>query len=223
MQAFGFTPNAGIIAALNPPTSFRTMPRVLIAALLLSVLPHASASAGGDAQAGKVKAYTCTGCHGIPGYKNTYPQYDVPKLGGQNAAYIKAALEAYQSGQRRHATMNSHAEGLSAEDIADIAAWLASLPAGEAGPARRNAEAGRDKSTPCQACHGDTGIAVDAMYPSLAGQHASYLAKALKDYRDGERVNPLMSGFAANLTDQDIADLSAWFASQAGLRDLSAD
>jgi cytochrome c553 len=61
------------------------------------------------------------------------------------------------------------------------------------------------------------------MYPNLAGQHASYIRKSLQDYRDGQRVNPLMSGFATNLSDQDIEDLAAWFASQPGLRDLSSD
>ena len=83
--------------------------------------------------------------------------------------------------------------------------------------------AGQRKSEPCLACHGERGVAVDAMYPNLAGQYASYLEKALKDYRDGSRSNPLMSGFATNLSDPDIEDLAAWFASQEGLEVLSGD
>ena len=200
------------------------MPRFLIAAMALLALSATAAQAAGDAEAGKVKAYTCTGCHGIPGYKNTYPHYDVPKVGGQNAPYLVSALQAYQSGTRAHPTMNGHAQSLSGQDIEDIAAWFASLPAGSAEAVTGDAAAGQQKSTPCQACHGEAGIAVDAnLYPNIAGQHASYIGKALHDYRDGHRVNPLMSGFAAALSDQDIEDLSAWFASQAGLRDLSAD
>ena len=66
-----------------------------------------SAQAAGDAAAGKVKAYTCMGCHGVPGYNNVYPEYHVPKLGGQNADYVAAALKEYRSGDRPHPTMPS--------------------------------------------------------------------------------------------------------------------
>ncbi|KAA9132111.1 cytochrome c [Marinihelvus fidelis] len=84
-----------------------------------------------------------------------------------------------------------------------------------------DAAAGKEKSVPCQACHGEDGLGIDPTYPKLAGQHADYLAKSLADYRDGRRVNPLMSGFATNLTDEDIEDLAAWYASLEGLKDLS--
>jgi cytochrome c553 len=83
--------------------------------------------AAGDTEAGKIKSYTCTGCHGIPGYKNVYPTFHVPKLGGQNEAYIVAALKAYRDGERDHKTMVLQSEALSDEDIADIAAYFASL------------------------------------------------------------------------------------------------
>jgi cytochrome c553 len=81
--------------------------------------------------------------------------------------------------------------------------------------------AGKEKSVVCQACHGPTGMSIDPIYPHLAGQHADYLEHALKGYRSGERNNVIMAGFAATLSDDDIADLAAWFASQDGLRDLS--
>jgi cytochrome c553 len=87
--------------------------------------------------------------------------------------------------------------------------------------AKGNASAGQEKSKVCEACHGTTGKSVDPTYPNLAGQHASYLAQALIDYRSGARTNPIMAGMAANLSNQDIADLAAWFASQQGLQDLS--
>jgi len=83
--------------------------------------------AAGDAEAGKVKGYTCTGCHGIPGYNNVYPTYKVPKIGGQNYGYLVAALTAYKSGQRQHPTMNAQAMSLTQADIEDISAWFASL------------------------------------------------------------------------------------------------
>ena len=59
------------------------------------------------------------------------------------------------------------------------------------------------------------------MYPNLAGQHEDYLVKALADYRAGRRTNAIMAPMAANLSDQDIEDLAAWYASQDGLKDLS--
>jgi cytochrome c553 len=87
--------------------------------------------------------------------------------------------------------------------------------------ARGNADAGKEKSAVCQACHGLDGKSVDPTYPNLAGQHEDYLQKALADYRAGRRTNAIMAGFAGPLTDQDIKDLAAWYASQDGLKDLS--
>ncbi len=63
---------------------------------------------------------------GIPGYHNAYPSYRVPKVGGQHAEYIVAALKAYKAGQRPHKTMQAQASSLSDEDMADIAAYFAS-------------------------------------------------------------------------------------------------
>ncbi|MGH8503348.1 MAG: c-type cytochrome [Gammaproteobacteria bacterium] len=83
--------------------------------------------AQGDAEAGEMKADTCLGCHGIPGYTNVYPTYHVPKLGGQHAEYIVAALQAYKAGQRDHDTMHAQAEALSDKDMADIGAYFESL------------------------------------------------------------------------------------------------
>jgi cytochrome c553 len=84
-----------------------------------------------------------------------------------------------------------------------------------------NAEAGREKAQVCQTCHGLDGKSVDPSYPNLAGQYESYLVKALADYRSGNRNNAIMQSFAVNLSNQDIEDLAAWYASQEGLRDLS--
>lgn len=86
-----------------------------------------STYAEGDPQLGKRKAESCLGCHGIAGYSNAYPSYHVPKLGGQSEAYIVSALKAYKSGKRWHPTMQSQAKQLSAEDMADIAAYFNSL------------------------------------------------------------------------------------------------
>ena len=84
-----------------------------------------------------------------------------------------------------------------------------------------NAEAGKNKSAACAACHGADGNGTDPSYPKLAGQHADYLEQTLQDYKSGKRNNPIMSGMAAGLTDEDIADLSAYYASLDGLKDIS--
>lgn len=96
---------------------------------------------------------------------------------------------------------------------------LAALPV--TAMAKGNPQAGKEKSTTCQACHGLDGKSIDPSYPNLAGQYASYLEKSLRDYRDGRRTNPIMAPMAANLSNQDIEDLAAWYASQEGLEDLS--
>ena len=84
-----------------------------------------SAVAAGDAAAGKIKSFTCMGCHGVASYNNVYPTYKVPKLGGQHANYIVAALQAYKSGPRPHSTMQAQAKTLSEQDMQDIAAFFA--------------------------------------------------------------------------------------------------
>jgi cytochrome c553 len=87
--------------------------------------------------------------------------------------------------------------------------------------AKGNPATGQEKAATCEACHGKDGHSIDPNYPNLAGQHYSYLVKALSDYRSGDRSNAIMASFAANLSNQDIEDLAAWYASQQGLKDLS--
>lgn len=105
------------------------MNSVRCAAAALALLAAPAALAGGNVEAGRLKANTCMGCHGIPGYNNAYPTYRVPKLGGQPPEYLAAALKAYKSGERAHKTMQAQATSLSEQDIADIAAYLAGSPA----------------------------------------------------------------------------------------------
>ena len=87
----------------------------------------APAAIKGDAARGKGLTYTCRGCHGVTGYKNAYPSYHVPKLGGQSETYLNNALKEYRGGKRKHPTMQAQAESFSEQDIADIAAYLSSL------------------------------------------------------------------------------------------------
>jgi cytochrome c553 len=90
-----------------------------------------------------------------------------------------------------------------------IATTAVSLPASAA-----DIEAGKAKAIPCQACHGADGNAgIDPQYPRIAGQYEDYLARALHEYKSGERTNAIMMGFVATLSDEDIANVAAYFAS----------
>jgi cytochrome c553 len=95
--------------------------------LLVSLSAHAQTPASGAAEKGKQLTYTCQGCHGITGYKNAYPSYQVPKITGQSAEYLTSALTEYRKGMRKHPTMQAQAQSFSEQDIADIAAYLSSL------------------------------------------------------------------------------------------------
>lgn len=81
----------------------------------------------GDVARGKQLTYTCRGCHGVEGYKNAYPNFHVPKIGGQAPEYLSSALHEYKQGQRTHPTMQAQAQSFSEQDIADIAAFLSGL------------------------------------------------------------------------------------------------
>ena len=91
---------------------------------------------------------------------------------------------------------------------------LALLMVSGAAFANGDADAGKTKSAPCQACHGPDGNAgIDPQYPRLAGQYEDYIARALHEYKSDDRKNPIMKGFASTLSDADIADLAAYYSS----------
>jgi cytochrome c553 len=83
--------------------------------------------------------------------------------------------------------------------------------------AKGDPEAGKAKSTPCKACHGEAGISASPEFPKLAGQHADYMVVALRHYKLGKRKNPIMAGQVANLSETDMRDLAAYYATLPGL------
>ena len=184
--------------------------------LLAVALIAQPAFAEGDAAAGKDLGYTCLGCHGIEGYRNAYPSYRVPKLGGQKAGYIEIALKGYRAGTRQHPTMEGQANSLSDQEIADVSAYLASV-GGDTVAGGGTQGASFDKAAACTACHGQNGISMNAAWPTLAGQHEDYLAQALQQYRDGTRGDPVMGVQAALVADEDVARLARYFSRLEGL------
>ncbi|TFW10664.1 c-type cytochrome [Massilia arenosa] len=98
----------------------------LVAVVVLAGVAGLASAADvvGNAQNAKAKVEMCIGCHGIAGYKASFPEvYQVPMLGGQNAKYIENALQAYKKGERKHPSMRGIAIPLSDQDIADVAAY----------------------------------------------------------------------------------------------------
>jgi cytochrome c553 len=168
----------------------------------------ASAPLQGDPHRGRELSYTCLGCHGIDGYRNAYPDYSVPKLEGQNAEYLSSALHDYRKGDRSHITMHSQASELSDQDIADIAVFFAGKPLTSTGKAQGPVP---KSAMLCVSCHGQDGVAVTPMYPSLAGQHQDYLVRAIEEYQKGGRKNPIMKSLAAPLKPAEIAEIAAYF------------
>jgi cytochrome c553 len=190
----------------------RSVVLALLAVSFAAVIPAAAQAEGGDAARGAKLAYTCYGCHGIPDYRNAYPNYHVPRIGGQHEGYLIAALTEYKNGSRPHPTMRGQAGSLSDQDIKDLAAHFSTKD-----PVKSdNQPTGKapEKAQVCAACHGSDGVGLITDYPTISGQQRDYLVHSLQDYRTGKRQNAIMQGFAAQLTDEDIEALADYFSLQ---------
>jgi cytochrome c553 len=192
------------------PLSCRRALAVLITTVALGA--GGAAYAAGDAGRGKELSYTCLGCHGIENYKNVYPTYSVPELVGQHPEYLIAALKEYRAGERSHATMHQQAASLSDQDIEDIAVYFA-------GPVLKSGAATVGTAPPkvaqlCVACHGKDGVGIMGDYPTLAGQHADYIARALQEYKKGDRKNAVMPSFMSGVTEAEVQEIAEYYSKQ---------
>lgn len=182
----------------------------------------------------KIDSERCQECHGIDGQGAGHangPEGKFAKLAGQDAAYIVKQMQDFRSGARKHDQMAIMARSVSDEDVRDIAAYFASLPAmaGEPDPrAAASSDLGQRLYAQgdaargvlaCASCHSppskDAKVATGA--PRLAGQEWRYLDKQLRDWRSGERRNSpdgVMNKALAPLTDADIEALAQHLASQ---------
>ncbi len=191
-----------------------------MAGAALAVAAAMQPATAGDAAAGKWKAQTCLGCHGVPTYTNVYPTYRVPRLGGQHADYIVAALNAYKNGERSHATMVAQAHRLDRRGVADVAAYFASFESAPPNPEAQVPAELEHLIVTCSVCHGNDGNSPIPLYPKIAGQHADYLYRSLLSYKEGKRTNPIMTGIVAVLDEAGMEALSRYFADHPGLSSI---
>ena len=156
---------------------------------------------------------TCVSCHGATG-ASVNPQF--PNLAGQSETYLVRALASFQVGARKSDLMGPVSQSLALADIPRLAQYFASqacaphgaLPAGNVAPTEALARN-------CTACHGERGRGTsNSSLPRLAGQSAEYLGSALRQFRSGERSNPLMVAVARPLADAEIDGVSRYFAAQ---------
>jgi len=196
--------------------------KLLIVAVL--AIFYGSAQAAGDAAAGKAKSAVCAGCHGAEGI-STIPLN--PNIAGQVPGYIAAQLKAFKLGSRSNPIMAGQSAILSDEDMADLDAYYASLPAkvtstlsdedkilAEAGRAiYRGGFADRGISA-CMSCHGPSGHGIPKNYPRVSAQQKEYLEQQLLAYKKGERkgYNEIMSNISFGLSELQIKQLSAYMA-----------
>jgi cytochrome c553 len=178
------------------------------------------AQAAGDVEAGKAKAATCVACHMMDGNSVNPPW---PKLAGQHADYLKTQMAYFKSNARVEPLMAPMVAPLSEEDMDDLAAFFSTQvrTPGQADPAQvelgeRLYRAGNSQTgvAACSGCHGPAGNGnPGADFPSLHGQHAAYMEKALKDFRSGTRTtdpNKMMRDIAAKLSDAEIAAVTQY-------------
>ena len=187
----------------------------------------------GDAAAGQKKADMCIGCHGIAGYQASFPEvYKVPKIAGQNAKYIVAALNGYKKGERKHPSMRGIAGSLSEQDMADLAAYFEQL--GKSGDDEQAKPAAAAAAAPppevakllaqanCASCHGaNFSTPIDPSYPKLAGQYPDYLYAALRAYQTDHnpvmgRSNAIMMGMARPFKHAEIKALAQYISTLPG-------
>lgn len=219
------------------------MKQILTSLILTLLSINIAVAASGDADAGKVKAATCAACHGANGIGSTDTY---PNLAGQHSDYIVKQLKAFKSGDRKDPLMGPMAAPLSEQDMADVAAYFASLPRDGASQDSGTADAGASATAApvayvpnpaagkslyelgdasrsigaCIGCHGSEGNSEVLIYPNLSNQHPEYIAKQLVNFKTKARINYAMNQFANAMTEDEIADMAAYFADPAAVANV---
>ncbi|MGZ8135769.1 MAG: c-type cytochrome [Methylococcaceae bacterium] len=178
------------------------------ASLLLGCL-WVTASMAADLAAGEQKAESCVSCHGPKG-KSSNPQW--PNLAAQQPGYQVIQLKAFKAGDRSNPMMQAMATNLSNEDMDNLAAYFAKQEPARAGGNPELATSGKSKAGMCLGCHGSSAEG-NGQFPRLAGQHPEYLVAQLKSFKENKRQNGQMQAIAANLSENDMKELAAYFGS----------
>ncbi len=197
----------------------------ILAVVLLCLSISGLAIAGGDPVAGKATSIICIGCHGSDG-NGTSGNPTYPKLAAQGEGYIIKQLTDFKTHARREQHMDSMVEAIDGKDIPNLAAYFSSLSRSAGASDKDKAKKGQTifhngidarGVSACEGCHGADGKGNPAVnFPSLAGQHADYLIKILKDFRSGERHNDMggmMRNIAKGLRDEEIEAVANYIAS----------
>jgi cytochrome c553 len=196
-------------------------------ALVATLLTSTVQAQAGNVAAGEKNAAMCIGCHGIPGYQSSFPEvHRVPKISGQNAKYIVAAIDAYRKGDRKHPTMRGIAGGLTDQETLDLAAFYeqhgrSSIQTVAETPAAQPSAAVAALLTKgaCISCHGaNFNKPIDPSYPKIGGQFAEYLYVALKSYKtEGNsnvgRAHPVMSAQVKNFSNAELKAMANYIGS----------
>lgn len=195
---------------------------LLIATLAIALAATSLASADGSVEAGLAKSLTCSACHGADGNS---VNAEWPSLAGQHQLYTERQLRAYKDGSRSNVLMTGMALGLTEADIADLSAYYAAqepapLTADPALVSRgaRIYRGGVAESgvSACIACHGPSGHGNPlAGYPSIAGQHATYIVMTLKEYSADKRktdahLNQMMRNVSAQLREEEMQAVASY-------------
>lgn len=194
------------------------MMRLISTLIALSLALNVQAA--GDPKMGSSKSQACVGCHGVGG-NSTVPNF--PKLAGQHANYTLKQLKDFKSKQRKDPVMEGQVANLSESDMADLGAYFATQKGTTGKTDKAKFELGErifrggieTKSVAaCMGCHGPTGAGnPPANFPALAGQHAAYITKAMKDFRDNKRENDagkMMRTIAGSMSDSEIEAVASY-------------
>ncbi len=171
--------------------------------------PNGYPSAKGDVAAGAKLAATCNACHGEHGNSSTAT---IPTLAGQDPTYLLAAAKSYASGVRSHTDMQNATKGLKDKDLTDLVAYFAAQTPLK--PETHLPTAPAVLTQQCNRCHGENGHSTEPTKPRLNGQVETYLAHALRSYKNGTRDNTMMHAMSDILSDFEIDALAAYYARQ---------
>lgn len=194
---------AGMVAALSDDD-------IDLISAYYAVQPRKARPGGdGDKVIGEQIAESCAGCHGERG-NSTDPK--TPSLSGQDAAYLVKAIQAYQSGARKHETMKGAVEGLGEAEIKNLATYYSHQE--PALPTARKPMNVAELVARCNRCHGEDGrgLPENDMFPVIGGQNQAYLVKALNAYHAEVRKNRFMEAMSAPLKHWQIELLARYYA-----------